>query len=268
MRGFYNNKMWCHLSSESGERYTNRQIRQSEPTKAASFWGLVPFVARIANHNPDFGLFFRGQANDFKLKSGLSSFYPTIFRNSGQRLSEGSLKKRFDKLDHCSKLLLTKLDSLKIDGIVKLKKFPELQWSILQHYGVCDTPLLDLTHSLRVAASFALNAASEKAYVFVFALPYPQGTITYSTEDELLNIRLLSASPSEALRPHFQEGYLVGTFPARVDRKHPSFDLGVRLIAKIELETKDFWGENFHAIPYEALYPRKDTIAEVCQGIQ
>jgi len=62
-------------------------------------------------------------------------------------------------------------------------------WAILQHYGVCDTPLVDLTHSLRVAASFAhlefLKAKSKNkrrkyGYVMALAMPYPVGSISYS----------------------------------------------------------------------------------------
>ena len=147
------------------------------------------------------------------------------------------------------------MESAKIEGIEKIKNFSELQWSILQHYRVCATPLLDITQSLRVAASFALNSATDKAYIFVFALPYPQGTITYFTEDELLNVRLLSSCPSDALRPHFQEGFLVGTFPSRVKRKQPSFDFGRRLVAKIEIPKKGFWDSNFYAIPKDDLSP-------------
>jgi hypothetical protein len=113
---------------------------------------------------------------------------------------------------------------LNIEDINKLKKFPELQWSILQHYEVCDTPLLDLKQSLRVAASFALNWTSSEGYIFVFALPYPNGTISYFSEEELVIVRLLSVCPSEALRPHFQEGYLVGTFPTYIKKKQPFLD--------------------------------------------
>jgi len=45
--------------------------------------------------------------------------------------------------------------------------------TILHHYSVCDTPSLDLTHSLRVACSFAqLSSRDARAYVFVLGLPY------------------------------------------------------------------------------------------------
>ncbi|MCB2168409.1 MAG: FRG domain-containing protein [Deltaproteobacteria bacterium] len=268
MRGFDGNKIWCHLSLKSNDKHTNREIRLSEPAKIGSFMELVPFVARIANHNPDFSLFYRGQPKEYLLKSGATSSYPSIFRSPGNRLTESKLKSRFKLLDDLSKQLINKLETLEIEGIDKLKKFQELQWSLLQHYKVCDTPLLDITHSLRVAASFALNGSSKDGIIYIYALPHPQGTITYSTEDELLNVRLLSASPFEALRPHFQEGYLVGTFPKRIDRKQSSHDVAVRLIAKIQINIHTFWDNNFKAIPEDALYPANDRIHDACKDLK
>ncbi len=268
LRNFGNTKLWCHLSLDSGEQFTNKEIRESAPAKIPDFRELVKAVARIANHNPDYSLFFRGQAKDYKLNSGASSFYSTILRSPGRSLTTKELEKRYKTLDTCASQLLSKLDGLDIDNINKLKKFPELPWSILQHYEVCGTPLLDFTHSLRVAASFALNEATDSAYIFVFAFPYPNGTISYSTEEELLNVRLLSACPAEALRPHFQEGYLLGSFPPRVNRKQPFLDFGRRLIAKFEIPKKSFWGKDFHAIPETALYPPDDEIEAICTEIK
>ena len=225
MRGLGNTKLWHHSTNSFDQRSTNSEIRKSQPLLVNSFKELVPIVARIANHNADHSLFFRGQSKDYLLANGESSVYPNIFRKQGRSLEKSLLNKRYEKLRLCSELLLEKVHHL--EGLDKLKKFPELQWSILQHYHVCPTPLLDVTHSLRVAASFASIDSRKNGVILVFALPHPQGTITYYTEEEMLNIRLLSASPYEALRPHFQEGYLVGTFPSRTDMKHPSLDLSL-----------------------------------------
>lgn len=268
MRNFGSTKLWCHLSLDTGEQFTNKEIRESNPLKIRDFRGLVQTVAKIANHNPDYSLFFRGQSKDYKLSSGSSSFYPTIFRSPGKPLRVSELEERYEILNKCSDELISKLELLEIDNINKLKKFRELPWSILQHYEVCGTPLLDFTHSLRVAASFALNDAKDNACVFVFAFPYPNGTISYSTEEELLNVRLLSACPSEALRPHFQEGYLLGSFPPRVKKKQPFLDFGRRLVAKIEIPPKEFCNHDFHAIPQNALYPPHDDVASICHEIK
>ncbi len=268
MRSLGNTKLWCHLSLDSGKRFTNKEIRKSAPTRIPNFRELVKAVARIANHNPDYTLFFRGQNRDYKLASEESSFYSTMYRMPGRSLTRKELDERYGVLDSCAEKLLSKLDVLKIDNINKFKKFPELTWSILQHYEVCRTPLLDFTHSLRVAASFALRDAEDTAYIFAFAFPHPNGTISYSTEEELLNVRLLSACPAEALRPHFQEGYLLGSFPPRVQRKQQYLDFGRRLVAKFEIPKDDFWSTDFHEIPKSALYPPADEIEEICEEIK
>lgn len=267
MRSLANQRIWSHLSIDQEERTTNRDVRENDPLLVETFRELVPVVARIANHNPDFSLFFRGQAKDYKTKSGASSFYPTIYRSPGRSLLRSELYRRFEKLRKCSTLLVEKLETKSFEGIEKLRKFPELQWSLLQHYEVCDTPLIDLTHSLRVAASFALEKADREGFLFAFALPHPQGTITYSTEDEMLNVRLLSASPYSALRPHFQEGYLVGSFPTHAEKKQSSLDLGVRLVAKLVIPKNGFWGNDFHAIPQQALYPDNDDVKAICDEV-
>ncbi len=183
-------------------------------------------------------------------------------------MSISELRERYEVLDRCSEELVRQLAKQKIENIGRLRKFEEIRWSILQHYGVCGTPLLDVTHSLRVAASFALNSGRKGGYVYIYALPHPQGTITYSTDEELLNVSLLGACPSDALRPHFQEGYLVGTFPARVKKKHPALDFGLRLVAKIEIPKKNFWDKDFHEIPEDALYPVGDGMMSICSAIK
>ena len=280
MRSFYNKKLWCHLSLPDGVRYTSADIRRSPPFQVRDFKELVTSVARISNHNPDHILYFRGQAEDYPTKSGMSSIYPTIYRSPNpqseneykRRLLKKELKRRFKKLDICAERLVGKLEALEVDNIHKIRKFPELQWSILQHYRVCDTPLLDVTHSLRVAASFALMDARKtdkpSALILVIALPYPNGTISFSSEEEMLIVRLLSACPSEALRPHFQEGFLVGTFPSRTSRKYVSLDFGARLVGKIEIPKEKFWINGFTEIPEDALYPRDDKIDQLCSEIR
>ena len=268
MKSLGNNKLWSHLSLNSDERHRNKEIRERRAVKIYTYRSLVPTVARIANHNPGHSLFFRGQDKDYKLESGASSCYPTIFRTGKTVMSITQLRERYAILDQCSEELVRRLTKKKIEGIARLRKFEEIRWSILQHYGVCGTPLLDVTHSLRVAASLALNNAKQRAYVLIYALPHAQGTITYSTDEEILNVRLLGACPSDALRPHFQEGFLVGTFPSRVKRKHPSLDFGGRLVAKFEIPKKNFWDKDFQEIPADALYPAGDNMMSICSAIR
>ena len=265
------NKVWTHDTAEDGEKKFVSDILESVPKEVGSFRDLVKSIAEISYRNPEHVLFFRGQHRDYlknlRGKELASSFYPSIYRQPGAALRVSEIKARFEKLERYSHELIERFSEEKIDGHEKLSKFPELTWAILQHYEVCDTPLLDVTHSLRVAASFALNENKDDGYLYVFGFPHPNGSITYSVEEELLNIRLLSICPPGAHRPYFQEGFLVGTFPSRMLAKHPSLDIGRRLIAKFRLKRQRFWDKSFQAIPKKALYP-SDAIEQICKEIK
>lgn len=264
--------IWSHDSIMTGNKYPLREVLLSMPVEINSFRDLVKAVAEISYHNPEQVLFYRGQTNEYwkKTKDGqrINSFYPSIYRAQGRSLTENELDKRYMELEMQSEALLERLKDQEIHGHDKLAKFPELRWAILQHYEVSPTPFLDVTHSLRVAASFALNDAEDAGHLYIFGFPHPNGSITYSVEHELINIRLLSICPPEAQRPYFQEGFLVGTFPSKRLRKHPSLDIGVRLIAKFKLISKAFWDNHFHAIPMEALCPKQDRIKDICSQLK
>jgi hypothetical protein len=143
-----------------------------------------------------------------------------------------------------------------------MERYRILRWAILQHYEVCSTPLLDVTHSLRVAASFASDHESPaQPTLYVLGVPALSGTITASSEQGLQIIRLSSICPPEARRPYFQEGYLLAEYPDLVtlDEKLNyaawEVDFGRRLLAKFRLARSGFWSAAFPAIPHEALYP-------------
>jgi len=253
------------------ESYINdpSKVPASRAIPVMTFRKLVEATAKFAYHNKDYLLFFRGQRQDYLNKAGSSTFYPTIYR--GEYLPHRELRYRFDILEGFAKTLVDLFESSGIDGHRDLKRRKLIQWSILQHYEVCDTPLLDFTHSLRVACSFAqLKNSFDKAYVCMFGLPYLTNRISLNTEHDLVNIRLLSICPPEALRPHFQEGYLAGTdeITDNYDRK-TELDFNNRLIAKFEIPNKGtFWGRGFHQIPESSLYPKSDPIKTLCEKIK
>jgi hypothetical protein len=59
-----------------------------------------------------------------------------------------------------------------------LNKYPEIAWSLLQHYEICDTPLLDLTHSLHVSCSFAFDSnEGETGIIYVLGMPWQTDAI-------------------------------------------------------------------------------------------
>lgn len=258
------------LTNELLNHYKDaNKVAASEAFPINTFRELVEVAAKLSYKNKDNLLFFRGQNNDFLNKAGSSTFYPSIYR--GDYLPIRELTNRFDILEGACKALVDLFTEKKIDGYKELKKRKYVQWSVLQHYEVCSTPLLDFTHSLRVACSFAtLGNTNDFAYVYMFGFPYLTNRISINSEQDIINIRLLSICPPNALRPYFQEGYLAGTdeITTNFDSKN-ELDFNNRLVAKFKINnSKVFWGNDFHEIPEASLYPKQDEILELCQEIK
>lgn len=235
----------------------------------SSYRELVTTCAELAYLNKDNLLFFRGQGVDYRNRSEKSTFYPSIYRDDYLRKRE--VEHRFDVLDQAAAILVDLLSKRTKQGAAELRRKKYIQWSVLQHYEVCATPLLDFTHSLRVAASFAqMENVNDHAYVYVFGLPYITNRISINSEHDLINIRLLSICPPEALRPYFQEGYLAATSDIEQDYDSKTeLDFNRKLIAKFRIPMdSSFWGGGFEAIPKSALYPENDVFNNICRDIE
>lgn len=262
-------KIYCHLSRQDGEKYLNKDIRGSQALEVNTFSELVKEIAYISYRNPEYALFFRAQSADHKDKKGHSTIFPSIYRlKSTGADSQKKIQHRFAILRRAEEKLLSSFSKNDFLGISKLTKYREMRWAILQHYEVCQTPLLDVTHSLRVACSFALHKTSQDPYVFILGLPHPNGSISFYVEQELLNVRLLSICPPKALRPYFQEGYLVGSFPSQEDTIKHQYDFARRLVAKFRLSRDTFVDENFRPIPPSTLFPADDVVGKNCNQIK
>lgn len=237
--------------------------------KINSYEDLVKIIARVSYINKDYLLFFRGQSRPYYNKAGSLSFYPSIYR--GKVVLKQEIDKRFKLLETASSHLVNGLEKLGINNFREVKQKKFIQWSILQHYEVCPTPLLDLTHSIRVACSFALHLCKgDEPIVAMFALPYLTNRISRNSEHDIVNIRLLSICPPSAMRPYFQDGYLVGTDDTTVEYDDKSdLDFNNRLAACFNINNDpSFWGDGFSIIPYDLLFPHKDDIAEICKNIK
>lgn len=235
----------------------------------SGFRELVEHVARLAFANPDDLLFFRGPDRDYQSKAGGTTLYPSIYRRDNLPYHE--LKHRFDVLDTACRLLVTRFSASKIEGHRDVARKRVIQWSVLQHYAVVDTPLLDVTQSLRVACSFAQLASSEReCHVYVLGLPYVTNRISINSEHDLVNVRLLSICPPTALRPYFQEGFLAATADVTHEFEDKTeLDFRNRLVAKFAIpRTKRFWGSGFNVVPRSALYPAGDTIERLCDDLR
>lgn len=258
------------LNINENEKIGPREVSEADGYYVPTYRELVEQVAILSYINEEYLLFFRGQKSDHKKpNSNRSTFYPTIYRG---RLSERDLSDRFETLNIASEKFQKILEEKSFENIDELKRKEYIRWSILQHYEVTDTPLIDITQSLQVACSFAqLKDTEEDVFVYVFGLPYYINRISHNSEQNLINIRLLSICHPQALRPYFQEGFLVGTedITYNYGNDKEELDLNNRLIAKFRIPNNtEFWGSEFKKIPKEALYPSKDQIAEICNTIR
>lgn len=245
------------------------KIATIQPYYVPTYSNLVELVAGLSFKNKDYLLYYRGQSENYKNKAGSSSFYPSIYR--GEYLPQNELNSRFSTLKEAGNKLAHLFEERRIEGYKEVRKRRVIQWSILQHYEVCPTPLLDITHSLRVACSFAmLGNKTEKAYISIFGMPYLTNRISINSEHDIINIRLLSICPPTALRPYFQEGYLVGTdgITSKYDTKS-ELDFNNRLIATFEIPNNEsFWDNGFRQMPLNSLYPANDPIEGLCEEVR
>ncbi len=110
-----------------------------------------------------------------------------------------------------------------------------------------------------------------------FGVPNLSGAVTASSEAGLQIVRLSSACPPEAVRPHLQEGYLLGEYPEIADFEQNAhyeyweMDFGRRLVAKFRYNPTTFWhSKNFPPASEEALYPKehRDSLLSLAAQIK
>lgn len=258
---------------------TCTRIRKSPATRVHSYMDLAKKVAELQFANRDQVLLFRGQSNDFKNSNGATSLKPNMFRakKTHKVPTASTLTSRYQALSTAEEALIDNFESLaQFGGKTRLIRQSILRWSIIQHYEICETPLLDVTHSLRIAASFASLGSKDEAYIMILGVPNLSGAITASAEAGLQIVRLSSVCPPSAVRPHIQEGYLLGEYPdvAGVKQKEKykfyEVDFGRRLVAKFVFSPEEFWrnSEMFPPLSKPALYPEDDPISHLAKKIK
>ena len=260
-------KLWNRDKEQTEKMKLYPEQIEGEGILINTYDELVKEIAELSFLNPDVLLFFRGQEIDHKNKADKTSIYPSIYRGT---LSKDDLRYKRDILDAASRLLIKELEETNFIGYKEIKSKKYVQWGILQHYEVCATPLLDITHSIRVACSFAqLGSVSEHVYIYVIGMPYITNRISINSEHDIVNIRLLSISPPQALRPYFQDGYLAGTeYIFDEYESKEELDFNRRLIAKYRIPNNDeFWGIENKGISKDHLYPQNDKMEVICNNI-
>lgn len=276
-------KIWSYFEDQnSSTQASNQAIRAGKGHHVETYFELAKKVAELQFRNREHVLVFRGQAKDHLATASnvpRSLLKASIFRLEGRRIpSETVLEGRFKTLRRAEGELLTEYVSANLVGSDQLKRQRILRWAILQHYEVCATPLLDVTHSLRIAASFATHSNdSTQAFLFILGVPNLSGAVTASSEAGLQIIRLSSACPPDAIRPHIQEGFLLGDYPEVSDfgvdsaYRYSEMDFGRRLVAKFRFNPKTFWkNENYPPASDKALYPagHRDALLEIANSIR
>lgn len=241
------------------------EIRKSKGVLVNSFNALVYRIAELGYKNHHYNLLFRGQARDDKDKNGKTRIYPSLYRPEKTRLSEKQRIERCQILKETVSTLSEARNSLGVHSL--LKNYREYYIALIQHYQLCRTPMIDLTSSALVAASFALEK-SETGYVYVFGMPHPQGSISHYIDDSLVLVKLQNVCPPEALRPHFQEAYLAGKLPIDSMKKAED-NFGTKLIGKYFLDNSKgaFWKGGFKQIPRKVLCPPIDPYLERLKSI-
>ena len=244
---------------------TVNRIRASEGFRVTSFKQLMDEVADVTISNKNYEMFYRGQTYDYKnnqstyYKYGIakSVILPTICRP--ERKADGSYKYSVKKTQIIKRYNdLNKM--MQAFGEERGSYFNETYYSLFQHYRILPTPFIDITQSLRVAATFAL-LKSTKGYVYVFGLPYPNQSISYFPDLSIILIKLQNVVPIKAIRPRYQEGFLVGKYPIRPTKSEED-DLANRMVAKFLVDNSNgkFWDDFFPAISEKVLYPENDEI--------
>lgn len=255
---------------------TCNKIRKSQAIPVRNYLELADKIAEVQYLNPEYVLVFRGQSSDYRDEDNMTSIRPGIFRGRDRLVGRSPIENRFAILHNAERLLIEHWQQAPIAGHERIKKYRILRWSILQHYEICETPLLDVTYSLRVASSFASQHEGDRGFVFALGVPNISGTITTDMEAGLQIVRLSSVCPPHAKRPHIQEGYLLGEYPdISVYSEKQNYtlfevDFGRRLIAKFSFDRKSFWSRNtFPQISHQALYTnRADPFMKVAEQLR
>lgn len=248
---------------------SNAQVRESIGFSVRSFRELVGCISELASSNPHLNLYYRGQGQDHNDRKQRSKIYPSLYRpRHGQsNLRSPTIRKRLASMKEALRQMRTGHGRLALPSSV-LSYHDEYYQALLQHYEILPTPLVDITVSLRVAASFALCNEWQEGFLYVLNLPLPTGSISHFIDANIVLVRLQSVCPTEALRPHDQEGYLVGQLRSG-EKKLVGDNLAKRMIGKYHLLNPEgeFWDSDFSPIPKNALLPEKDEFGVRLKGL-
>jgi hypothetical protein len=252
----YGPKCYRTFNRENGFRGNLKSTSQSsdevwmdDHITATSYTELEDIISFLSVMNKRHALYFRGQGENWIP-------YPAAFRPIWKSLGGTShsitrtpqtLQKVWDHLNgKISSIVRSVCADLPMPRAATLSMFREAVWAVAQHYELWPTPLVDITPSLRVAASFALWGGMPRGYVYVLALIPSTNSVTFDADQHIVLARLQAVCPPVAKRPHYQDGFLAGRFPfvgldsSIVDRDPKNVsNLARRMVARIHLTDAD-----------------------------
>lgn len=249
------------------KRTTINSIAAAEPYKIGNYAQLNDLVAKLAHANRSYVLFFRGQKQEHRLGNRFPTIYPTLFR---KHISQGiSLDELFQQLENEQEMLRIRNHFRKprFAGASSVMSSFQLRCALLQHYEICDTPMIDVSQSLHVATSFALGGnekgSDKSGIIYVLALPWPSKNYHNNKEEDLYLVRLAGITPPQAKRPYRQEAFavmsndLATTQIQNLDLQR--LDFANRLVCKFEInKSKEFWNNIAQPLPKSFLSPKQD----------
>ena len=278
--------IYSFLDSDKIEQTNYDRVARHCGREVRSFTQLTDALADLTFYNPNLNLYFRGQTKDHKIvrrgEREKTVLLPGAFRREispDEAASREYLTRTLPRMAGDLMVELKRLPSWKSSAHRRLVKaveqFNETQWAILQHYD-CPTPLLDVTQSLQVACWFATHeyptgVPSAEGYVYVLGLPNIHGHISFFAYDGIVMLKLQSACPPEAKRPHYQEGYLVGSIPHNPQAyTYRPRDVALRVVAKFRIgEAEAFWrGVGNSRLSTATLIPEDDEMKRIVQHIR
>ena len=240
---------------------------------------LLQVISKLAAVNPRYELFFRGERRLHPLSASCPchSVQPSLLRSRSSK----PIAQRIEELNRKAESLRKSaaVSSMPAYQAMRMKSDnPLARWAVLEHYGICDTPFINLTRSLTVACSFALNKADDHAYILVLGMPYQSQKVTYGASEGIINLSLLGLTPSNAMRPLIQEGFVAcdADWWQLVDRgggahalpDEYDVDFSCRIMAVLKIPTAaSFWSDGMSALGPENLYPEDDEFLNAIKEI-
>jgi hypothetical protein len=210
-------KKFTHRKNSASVKATEA-FRENDRLSFCTYDELLGLVSFLKSMNRRQYLFYRGQTKRYE------AITPALFRaewNSpiGRIDLTDKRKEIFQRLCELHVNVAKQVSTLGVPREATLFDIRESTWAILQHYGLWPTPLIDITSSLGVALSFALNFGKKKeGYLYIIGMPALHGSVTHHVDEHVVIAQLQSICPPCAMRPHRQDSLLVG--------RHPFYGIG------------------------------------------